>query len=101
MAFATTFEQEFTIGNLRLVSGTYTSDGGSTGGNIQFDNTETVFHLHLQPKGSAVVSDQPAVNETLPLAASDDAEGDTVTKRTEVTIVTKANEVGTFFAIVQ
>ena len=99
MAFTTTFEQEFTIGNLRLVSGTYTSDGGSTGGDIQFENTETVFHLHLQPKGSAVVSDQPAVNETLPLAEADD--GTAAGKRVDVTIVTKANEVGTFFAIVQ
>lgn len=99
MAFTTTFEQEFTIGNLRLVSGTYTNDSSSTGGNIQFENTETVFHLQLQPKGSAILANQPVVNETMPLAEADD--GTTDGKRVDVTIVTTADEVGTFFAIVQ
>lgn len=85
MAFTYTVNPESTLGGLKIVTGTYTSAGGSTGGDIKTGLTN-VLHVQLQPKGSAILANQPVVNETIPLAKGD------------VTIVTTANEVGTFIA---
>ena len=88
MAFTSTVESDGTerIGRLKICTGTYTSTSGSTGGDIQTGLSE-VYSITLQPKGSAVIANQPAVNETLPLASGD------------VTIVTTADEIGTWTAI--
>jgi hypothetical protein len=106
MAFSTTIENELTLGNLKLFFGTYTNTSSSTGGDIVFPNTEEIFHVQLQPKGSAILANQPVVNETLPLLFSADATNErssdaNAVANVEVTIVTTADEVGTFFAIGQ
>lgn len=87
MAFTYT-EEKGVIGNKRYVKGVYTSAGGSTGGDI-VTGLSVVENVFLQPKGSATVANQPAVNETLPLSNATGA----------VTIVTTANEVGSYLAI--
>ncbi|MCG3177331.1 MAG: hypothetical protein MOGMAGMI_02303 [Candidatus Omnitrophica bacterium] len=85
MAFTHTKEKTV-FGNKRIVTGVYTNDGGSTGGNIVtgLSQVEAVF---LQPKGSSILANQPVVNEALPLNGGD------------VTIVTTADEIGSFIAI--
>lgn len=85
MAFAYTVKSTDAMGQ-GVKIGTYTSTGGSTGGDI-VTGLNIVNHIQLQPKGTAVSANQPVVNETLPL------QGGTVT------IVTSANEVGTWMAI--
>lgn len=88
MAFTytkTTDPVEF-IGRKKISYGTYTSSGGGTGGDID-TGLEVCENLQLQPKGSAVVANQPAVNEDMPIAGS------------AVTIVTTADEVGTWIAL--
>lgn len=70
------------------VFGTYTNDGGSTGGDV-VTGLNVVEAFLLQPKGAAVSANQPVVNETFPLTNTGGA----------VTIVTSANEVGQFLAI--
>ena len=85
MAFTHTKEQTV-FGNKRIVQGVYTNTGGSTGGDIA-TGLNQVQAMFLQPKGSAVSANQPVVNETVPLASG------------SVTIVTSANEVGSFLAI--
>lgn len=82
-----TYTKNSTVfGNKRIVYGVYTNTSSSTGGDIAtgLNLTEAVF---LQPKGSSILANQPVVNETLPLASGD------------VTIVTTADEVGSYFAI--
>jgi hypothetical protein len=85
MAFTYTVNTDQLFGGMRIVTGTYTSAGGSTGGDI-YTGLNTIFTLHLQPKSTAVVANQPAVNETMPK----NSDG--------ITIVTTANEVGTWIA---
>lgn len=68
------------------VFGTYTNDGGSTGGDIVTGLT-VVEAFFLQPKGSSVSANQPVVNETMPLSGG------------AVTVVTSVNEIGQFLAI--
>lgn len=88
MAFTSTVERKNQVlGNLRVNVGTYTSDGGSTGGNIN-TGLARCDALILQPKGSSVTTNAPSVNETMP-----GADG------SAVTIVTDANEVGAWIAI--
>lgn len=87
MAFTLSSKQTTVFGNKRIEDGVYTNDGGSTGGNITH-GLQTVENVFLQAKGSAVIANAPAVNETLPL-----------TGNTPVTIVTAANEVGTYMLI--
>jgi hypothetical protein len=74
------------FGNKRIVYGVYTSTAGDTGGDID-TGLKLVEFVSLQPKGSAILANEPVVNETLPLASS------------SVTIVTTANEVGSYLAI--
>lgn len=85
MAFTVSITRRTVIGNLRMVVGVYTSADGSTGGDIT-TGLSRVEACQLQPKGSSVLANQPVVNETMPLASGD------------VTIVTTANEIGTFVA---
>lgn len=90
MAFAYTSTSQpmkhVTFGNKLGVIGTYVSSGGSTGGDIVtgLQVAEAVF---LQPKGSSILANQPVVNETLPLRGG------------SVTIVTTANEEGSFMIL--
>ena len=106
MAFTRTIENEFVLGNLKVFIGTYTNTSSATGGNIVFPNTEEIFHVQLQPKGSSVSANQPVINETLPLLFSGDGTDErssdsNAVANVQVTIVTGANEVGTFMAIGQ
>lgn len=87
MAFAITEKKITVFGDKRIETGVYTSTASGTGGNITH-GMQTVENVFLQPKGSAVVAGAPAVNETLPL-----------TGNTPITIVTEADEVGTYMLI--
>lgn len=86
MAFTVTSKEETVFGNKRIVTGVYTNTSSSTGGELTTGLNE-IIHVTLQPKGSAVIATASVVNETLPLTGSD------------VTIVTSADEVGTFLII--
>lgn len=84
MAFAYTLKGTVPGTGARAVAyGTYTSDGGSTGGDVVTGLIRVDF-FDIQPGGTAVIATQSVVNETLPLTNS----GGTVT------IVTSANETG-------
>jgi hypothetical protein len=75
-----------TMGNKLAVLGVYTSSGGATGGDIK-TGLQVVEGIFLQPKGSSVLANEPVVNETIPLRGG------------TVTIVTTANEVGSYMAV--
>lgn len=84
-AFTYTTNAPTTLGGLKVITGTYTSIGGGTGGDINTGLTN-IYSFVLQSKGSAVVANAPVVNETLPKGSDG------------ITIVTTANEVGTWVA---
>lgn len=86
MAFTSSILRSSVFGNLRVAMGTYTSNAGTTGGDINAGLTSCLF-ISLQPNGSSDDATQSVVNETLP------ADG------TAITIVSQANEVGYWFAI--
>lgn len=85
MAFTSSIVVSQPIFGVRLVIGTYANTGGSTGGDIP-TGLGTVQSVILTPKGSSVSANAPVYNETLPLT---NASG-------TVTIVTSANESGSF-----
>ena len=87
MAFDSSVTQRPTggFGNEAISRGTFTNDGGSTGGNIN-TGLRTCKAIYLQYGGAAAVTGAPAVNETLPCAGN------------AVTIVTAANADGTWMA---
>lgn len=85
MAFAFTKTDEVPFGAQRATMGTYTSSGGSTGGDI-YTGLQKVNQIILQPKGAAVVAAAPVANETFPVVDP-------------VTIVTGADEAGYWMAI--
>jgi len=85
MAFSHTKNQTV-FGNKRIVYGVYTNSGGSTGGDID-TGLNVVEFISLQPKGTSILANEPVVNETLPLDSG------------SVTIVTTANEVGSYLAL--
>jgi hypothetical protein len=91
MAFTATVIERTVFGDKRVVLGKYVNTGGSTGGDIT-TGLNAIQTLIIQPYGSAVVS-QPVINETVPTAdvPMTDAAG--------LTVVTNANESGTFIAI--
>ena len=86
MAFVSTQQGSTVIGNKRMAWGTFTNGGGDSGGEVE-TGLETVEAFDLQSSGSAVVATAPVYNETLPLNGS------------SVTIVTAADEDGTWLAI--
>ncbi|MBI4137106.1 hypothetical protein HY469_03525 [Candidatus Roizmanbacteria bacterium] len=88
MAFSSTIEGKSVFGNKRVHWGTYTNTGGSTGGDIDTALGGQVEIVQLQPKGSAVATNAPVVNESFPNSLG-----------SAETIVTDANEVGTWLAI--
>lgn len=83
MAFTSvrTPDHSTVVGDKRWVYGTYVSDSGSIGGNIDTGLGLCEF-MRLQSKGSSVAGNNPTVNETMPVDGS------------EVTIVTDSNESG-------
>lgn len=85
MAFTYTITGQTVFGNKRIITGTYASASGSTGGDIVtgLNNCE---HMNLQGTGSAVDVAEPVINETFPVAGG------------TVTIVTTADKSGTFIA---
>jgi len=85
MGFSYSANTESTFGGLKIVCGNYANDGGYTGGYV-FTGLTNILHFSMQPGGSAILANQPVVNETLPLA------------KDGVTIVTTANETGTWIA---
>ena len=66
MAFAFTKNNETVAGDLRFTSGTFTNTSGGTGGNI-YTGLQQVHGVILQHNSSAVVADQPVLNETFPM----------------------------------
>ena len=89
MGFAYTIQKTTSSAGGRIACGTYTNTSSATGGDI-YTGLNNVYAVFLQPKGSSILANQPVVNETLPL------EGKT---SIDATIVTTADEVGTFIAI--
>lgn len=86
MAFISTITGKSKLGPLEIRTGTYTSNSSSTGGDID-TGLKGVKAVFLQPKGTAILANQPVVNETLPKTGAD------------VTIVTTADEIGTWIAV--
>ena len=80
MAFTFTKTNETVEGNLRITSGTFTSAGGSTGGDI-YTGLQKVDGMILQQNAAAVVASQAVINETFP-------------KADPITIVSAANAAG-------
>lgn len=74
------------FGGRKVVFGTFTNTGGSTGGDISTGLTR-VDAIFLTHTGSSVVASAPVVNETLPLRGS------------AVTIVTVADADGNWMAL--
>ena len=85
MAFTASRTGYTVAGNKIMAWGTFTNDGGSTGGDINtgLHRCESMF---FAGSGAAAIADMPSINETLPCAGS------------AVTIVTTANATGFWFA---
>jgi len=87
MAFSYTINEPITRGlNCQIITGTYTNNGGSTGGDINLPVCEIIY-MSLQPKGTSISANQPVINKTLPSPTQ------------IVSIITSANETGYFMAI--
>lgn len=84
MAFSFTKDNEIVAGGTRITYGTYTSAGGTAGGDI-YTGLQKVYGMKLQQKGTAVVASHPVLNETLPM-------------NDPVTVVTVANGAGYWMA---
>ena len=88
MAFTSAIVKQNNRGNKRVVEGTYTSDGSSTGGDVD-TGLELVQEFRMQSKGGTAVGDQPTLNEALIAQGLDGS---------AITIKTTANDVGTWVA---
>lgn len=86
MAFSSTILCKSVFGNKRIAYGTFTNGTNDTGGDINTGLKICEF-IVLQPKGTAVSSNQAVVNKTLPIAGN------------AITIVTDAGVSGYWFAI--
>jgi hypothetical protein len=89
MAFSYSIKKTINGINGKLLVGTYTNTASSTGGDITLPLI-TVYALNLQPLASSVSLNQPVVNEQMPIQGKFNV---------SVTVVTSANESGTFTAI--
>lgn len=85
MAFTSTVSEQTVMGNKKVHFGTFTSAGGSTGGDIN-TGLKSCEHIFFTSYAAAVGNDI-VVNEDLPVAGN------------AVTIVSDANETGTWMAI--
>lgn len=97
MTFSYTINGRQVIGNAKVVYGTFTNDGGSTGGTIE-TQLRTVENFNANYIGSSVVSDAPAINATLETTTSK-AFIRTTDPQGTITIVTVANTSGFWMAI--
>jgi hypothetical protein len=84
MAFTVTYQHDI-MSTHEVVTGTYVSDSGSTGGEIA-TGLNHIDGCIIQEWGSAVITSAPVVNESFPLAGG------------SITIVTVANKSGSFIA---
>ena len=82
MAFTSAIIDRGVQGTMKVVRGTYLSDGGSTGGDIE-TGLKVVRSITLTPTGSSADASAPTANETFPLKNGG-----------AVTIVTIANGAG-------
>lgn len=80
MSFSFTKTGDTVHGSTRVTSGTFTSAGGSTGGDI-YTGLQKVLGMILQQNAAAVVASQAVINETFP-------------KADPITIVSAANAAG-------
>lgn len=87
MTFSSTLSTEvpIVVGDRKMTMGKYVNTESTTGGNID-TGLKICDRLILQPTGSSVDANHPAVNETLPLAGS------------AITIVTTAGGDGDWIA---
>lgn len=69
MAFASAITEYGVRGNKKVRKGTYTNAGGDTGGNVDTGLTVCTDFV-ITPSGSAVQTNAPVVNETLPVAGN-------------------------------
>lgn len=86
MAFASAITSRDAWGDKAVTMGTFTNGEADAGGDINTGLHQCEMII-LQHGKSAVIANQPVVNETLPVAGS------------AVTIVTDAGEDGTWLAI--
>jgi len=86
MAFTYTILGQTIFGDKRIVYGTFTSNGGSTGGDILTGLT-VLENLQCTLRGASAAANALAINETFPLSGG------------AATIVTLADLSGTFLAI--
>jgi len=84
MAFSSAITHKTVFGNKRIHHGTF-SCASVAGGDINTGLRQCDF-IHLQGKSSAVITNAPAVNESLPVAGS------------AVTIVTDSGMTGYWWA---
>jgi hypothetical protein len=85
MAFSFAITEQTYRGNKKVVKGTFTNAGGSTGGDISTGLTQCTS-CFLQHTGAAVNANAPVCNETFPVADG------------VITIVTTADTGGIFEA---
>ena len=85
MAFAFTITEQTFEGNKKVVRGTFTNTGGSTGGDIN-TGLSNCTGARLQHTAAAVVASAPVINETFPVAGG------------ALTIVTVADTTGVYEA---
>jgi len=85
MTLVSTIIKQTTIGDRKLVIGSFTNDG--TGGDIVTGLQVTEF-IVVQHLGSSVVGDSPAFNESYPLSG-----------HTSSTVVTTSAKAGIWFAV--
>jgi uncharacterized SAM-binding protein YcdF (DUF218 family) len=85
MGFTFTVTDRIILGDMVQTYGTYTSDGGTAGGDIDAAMDECFF-IKLEVPGAAVVAAQSVANETFPCDGH------------AVTVVTAANESGRWIA---
>jgi hypothetical protein len=101
MAFTPFITHIFPDGAEKKIRGVYVNTGGSTGGAIN-TTLQGISWFSTMPYGSAIIASASVVNQTLPTAP---AAGQNYPLNTplyagpNVTIVTSANESGTFEAV--
>lgn len=83
MAFTTTTTSNTVFGNKRIVFGTFTSDSGSTGGEVPTGLSSVDFLVCMATASPSAIQ----LNETFPLASG------------SVTIVSVPDETGIWMAI--
>ena len=86
MAFTYVIDEITVFGNKKCILGSYASESGSTGGDIDTGLTNCT-DMFLQGVGAAVDVAEPNINETFPVAGG------------VMTIVTTADKVGRFMAL--